>query len=132
MITPKQTAETLQVSTSTVRRWSIEFEAFLSHRTGVKRQYTTDDVATLARIRDLFKQGYSIAQIHETLPTVDRSKTDKALINIADFATALSMARADNAKLNQMVTDMSTRLDALENWLALPFYKRLGKRPPTR
>ena len=132
MITPKQTAETLQVSTSTVRRWSIEFGTFLSHRTGVKRQYTTDDVATLARIRDLFKQGYSINQIRETLPTIDRSNTDKALINIADFATALSMARADNAKLNQIVTDMNTRLDALENWLALPFYKRLGKRPPVR
>ena len=131
MITPKQTAETLQVSTSTVRRWSIEFDAFLSHRTGVKRQYTTDDVATLARIRDLFKQGYSINQIRETLPTIDRSNTDKALINIADFATALSMARADNAKLNQIVTDMNTCLDALEKWLALPFYKRLFKRPPT-
>lgn len=132
MITPKQTAETLQVSTSTVRRWSIEFDAFLSHRTGVKRQYTTDDVATLARIRDLFKQGYSTSQIHETLPTVDRSNTDKALVNIADFATALSIARADNVRLNQKITDMDARLDALEKWLALPFYKRLGKRPPVR
>jgi DNA-binding transcriptional MerR regulator len=130
MLTPKQTSETLQVSTSTIRRWSIEFVAFLGHRTGVKRQYSTEDVATLARIRDLFKQGYSSNQIHETLPTVDRSKNDKALVNIADFATALSLARADNSKLNQMVTDMNTRLDTLEKWLSLPWYARMGKRPP--
>jgi DNA-binding transcriptional MerR regulator len=130
MLTPKQTSETLQVSTSTIRRWSIEFVAFLGHRTGVKRQYSTEDVATLARIRDLFKQGYSSAQIHEALPTVDRSKNDKALVNIADFATALSLARADNSKLNQMVTDMNTRLDTLEKWLSLPWYARMGKRPP--
>lgn len=130
MITPKQASDTLQVSTSTVRRWSSDFSPFLSLRKGVRRLYTTDDIATLSRIKDLYKQGMNTLQVTEALPLVQSSDTDKALINITDFANALSLARADNAKLNNAVNELNDRLTALENYLSLPFYKRLGKRPP--
>lgn len=130
MLTPKQASDTLQVSTSTLRRWSSDFSPFLSLRKGVRRLYTTDDIATLSRIKDLYKQGMNTLQVTEALPLVQSSDTDKALINITDFANALSLARADNAKLNNAVNELNDRLTALENYLSLPFYKRLGKRPP--
>ena len=130
MITPKQASDTLQVSTSTVRRWSSDFSPFLSLRKGVRRLYTTDDIATLSRIKDLYKQGMNTLQVTEALPLVQGTNNDKALINITDFANALSLARADNAKLNNAVNELNDRLTALENYLSLPFYKRLGKRPP--
>lgn len=130
MITPKQASDTLQVSTSTVRRWSSDFSPFLSLRKGVRRLYTTDDIATLSRIKDLYKQGMNTLQVTEALPLVQSSDTDKALINITDFANALSLARADNAKLNNAINELNDRLTALEEYLSLPFYKRLGKRPP--
>ena len=130
MITPKQASDTLQVSTSTVRRWSSDFSPFLSLRKGVRRLYTTDDIATLSRIKDLYKQGMNTLQVTEALPLVQGTNNDKALINITDFANALSLARADNAKLNNAVNELNDRLTALEESLSLPFYKRLGKRPP--
>jgi len=130
MLTPKQASDTLQVSTSTLRRWSSDFSPFLGLRKGVRRLYTTDDIATLSRIKDLYKQGMNTLQVTEALPLVQGTNNDKALINITDFANALSLARADNAKLNNAVNELNDRLTALENYLSLPFYKRLGKRPP--
>lgn len=125
MLTPKQTAATLQVSTSTLRRWSSEFEPFLGQRTGIKRLYSTDDLAVLARIKELYKQGMNTAQVAEALPVV--KNTNSALINITDFANALALSRADNAKLAQSVDDLNSRLTALESYLSLPWYRKLGK-----
>ncbi len=125
MLTPKQTASTLQVSTSTLRRWSSDFEPFLSLRKGIKRLYSADDLAVLSRIKDLFNQGMNTAQVAEALPVV--KDTNSALINIADFANALAIARADNAKLLQSVNQLNERLTALETYLSLPWYKRISK-----
>jgi len=68
MITPNQAAVTLKVSTSTLRRWSSDFEPFLSPRKGVKRLYTIEDIATLKRIQGLYKQGMNTAQVQAALP----------------------------------------------------------------
>lgn len=125
MFTPKQTASTLQCSTSTLRRWSSDFEPFLSLRKGIKRLYSTDDLAVLSRVKDLYKQGMNTAQIAEALPVVKTA--NNALINIADFASALSLARADNAKLTQVVDDLNNRLTALEDYLTLPWWRKLGR-----
>lgn len=129
MITPKQTAEALQVSTSTLRRWSSDFEPFLSHRKGTKRLYTPDDLAMLSKIKAYFAEGLSTSQIKEALPVVNNSDNDKALVNVPDFANALMIIREDNIKLIETVDILTNRLQALEEYLDLPFYKRLGKRP---
>ena len=123
MLTPKQTASSLQVSTSSLRRWSVEFEPFLGQRTGIKRLYSADDLAVLAQVKALYQQGMSTAQVTEALPVV--KNTNSALINITDFASALALARADNAKLSLVVDDLNSRLTALENFISLPWYKRL-------
>jgi DNA-binding transcriptional MerR regulator len=130
MITPMQAAETLKVSTSTLRRWSSEFEAFLSLRKGIKRLYSTDDLAILKRIKDYYKQGLVTSQIREALPVVEISNGDKALITIPDFADALMLAQANNAQLNQTVNDITKRLDALESYFSLPWYKKIGRSGP--
>lgn len=130
MLTPKQTADALQVSTSTLRRWSSEFTPFLSPRKGVKRLYTTDDLAMLRKVKDLFNEGLNTSQVSDALAIVDTSNTDKALINLADFATALMQARESNLILSEKVDTLTERLDALEKYLKLPFYKRIGKKPP--
>ena len=130
MITPKQAADTLQVSTSTVRRWSSDFEPFLSPRQGVKRQYSVDDIAILKRIKDLYGKGMNTPQVKDALQIVDRSAADNALITIPDFAAALAQAQADQAHLVSKVNDLDAQVQALQDYLGLPWYKRIFKRPP--
>ena len=131
MITPKQAAETLHVSTSTLRRWSGDFSAFLSPRTGTKRSYTIDDIATLKRARDLFSKGITTAQINQALPIVDNSGSaaDNALVTIPDFAAALTEAREEQARLSEKVKSLSAQVDALTNYLSTPLYTRIFTRP---
>lgn len=129
MITPKQASESLQVSTSTVRRWSSDFEPFLSPRKGVKRMYSTDDLAILARIKDYYAQGMNTAQIAQALPVVNHSEISKALVNVSDFANALLSLHEKNLELSEKVETLTDRLETLEAWQSLPFYKRIGKRP---
>ena len=131
MITPKQASDTLQVSTSTVRRWSSDFEPFLSPRQGVKRLYSVDDIAVLKRIKDLYGKGMNTAQVNAALPVVGRAATDNALITIPDFAAALSQAQADQARLISAVNTLSNQVQALQEYFSLPFYKRIFKRPPS-
>lgn len=130
MITPSQASEAIEVSTSTLRRWSSVFKAFLSPRKAVKRMYTPDDIATFKRIKDLFSQGLTTAQVNEALMLVQPSDNTKALVNIADFSNALMTLREDNFHLSQQVEKLTERLDALEEYYKLPFFKRIGKRPP--
>lgn len=130
MITPNQAAVTLKVSTSTLRRWSSDFEPFLSPRKGVKRQYSVDDIAILKRIKDLYGKGMNTPQVKDALQIVDRSAADNALITIPDFAAALAQAQADQAHLVSKVNDLAAQLQALQDYLGLPWYKRIFKRPP--
>lgn len=130
MITPKQASDTLQVSTSTVRRWSSDFEPFLSPRQGVKRLYSVDDIAVLKRIRDLYGKGMNTAQVNAALPVVGRAATDNALITIPDFAAALSQAQANQARLVSKVNELAAQVQALQDYFGLPLHKRIFKRPP--
>ena len=140
MIMPKQAAETLMVSGSTVRRWASEFEPFLSPRKGTKRQYTIDDLATLRKIKDYYSQGMSTSQVSEALGVVDRvSPNDKALINISDFALAFEQLRLDKLELQKQIEQQGKQINeqgaAIEaltaelSELKRPWYQKLlGKR----
>ena len=113
MITPKQAAETLMVSGSTVRRWASEFEPFLSPRKGTKRQYTIDDLAMLRRIKDHFSEGMSTSQVKEALGVVKKkvSPNDKALINISDFALAFEQLRLDKLELQKQIEQQGKQIN---------------------
>ena len=132
MLTPSQVSNSLSVSTATVRRWSARFARHLSPQPpNRKRSYTPDDLATLARVRDLSASGTSLAQIDIAL-TVSAQSADQstALITLADFAQSLQFARDQVAHLQTQLDQQTARLDALTAWLALPFYKRWFARPP--
>ena len=130
MFTPAQVAQTLNTPPSTLRRWAKRFAAFLSPQSGKKRTYTVADIDTLKRIQDLSAQGLSYAQIAQTLTVVSQPPADTALISLADFAQALEGAHAQLASLQAQVTQQAEELDAIKAWLQLPFYKRIGKKPP--
>jgi DNA-binding transcriptional MerR regulator len=73
LLQPSDVARALEVSPSTLRRWSAEFAPFLSDSAGrpspspqgepVHRRYTAADVAVLAEVRDLLRQGQTYQQI---------------------------------------------------------------------
>ena len=130
MFTPAQVAQTLNTPPSTLRRWAKRFAAFLSPQSGKKRTYTVADIDTLKRIQDLSAQGLSYAQIAQTLTVVSQPPADTALISLADFAQALEGAHAQLASLQAQVAQQAEELQAIKAWLRLPFYKRLGKKPP--
>lgn len=130
MLTPGQIANTLDVSPATVRRWSARFARHLSpHTPGKKRSYTVDDLATLTRIRDMSATGTPLDQINQALMVSDQPATN-ALITVADFAKSLQTASDHLTYLQNKLDQTNDRLDALTAWLALPFFKRLFKRPP--
>ena len=130
MLTPGQIANTLDVSPATVRRWSARYAYHLSPQTpGKKRSYTVDDLAVLTRVRDLSATGTPLAQIDQALAVTDIPAQSSALIALSDFALSLQSARDQVASLQFQLDQQNTRLDALTAWLALPFYKRLFKKP---
>ena len=130
MLTPAQVSDTLQVSPATVRRWSARFARHLTpHTPNKKRAYSTDDLAILVKVRDLSALGTPLDQIDQSLSVPDPAGSS-ALITIADFARALQYAQDLTAHLQSQLDEQTARLDALTAWLALPLYKRIGKKPP--
>jgi len=130
MLTPAQVAQTLSVPPSTLRRWAKHFASYLSPQSGKKRTYTIADIDTLKRIQELSAKGLSYAQIAQTLTLVSAPPADTALVSVADFAQALESASAQLASLQAQIIQQAEELDAIKAWLRLPFYKRLGKKPP--
>ena len=131
MLTPGQIAKTLDVSPATVRRWSTRFARHLTaHTPGKTRTYTVDDLAVLTRVRDLSASGSPLASIDQALSVIDPSAESNALVTVSDFAISLQTARDQVAHLQNQLDLQTARLDALTAWIALPFYKRIGKKPP--
>ena len=130
MFTPAQVAQTLNCPPSTLRRQAKYFAAFLSPQSGKKRTYTIADIDTLKRIQELSAQGLSYAQIAQTLTVVSQPPADTALISLADFAQALESARGQLIAMQAQIDQQADELNAIKEWLRLPFYKRVGKKPP--
>lgn len=132
MLSPSQVSESLGIPPSTIRRWAVRYERHLSKRPGKKRTYTPTDLDTFRRIRDLSASGFGLDRIDNMLDVVERPQDPTtSLISLADFAQSLETAHNQVAMLQTLVDEQKARLDALETWIALPFYKRIGKKPPT-
>ena len=130
MFTPAQVAQTLTVPPSTLRRWAKRFAPFLSPQSGKKRTYTVADLDTFQRIKELSAQGYTFAQIDQALTVIDQPPANSALVNLADFAQALESARGQLIAMQAQIGQQADELNAIKEWLRLPFYKRVGKKPP--
>lgn len=137
MITPAQVTESLNVPASTVRRWAAQFKDFLSTQQGKKRMYTVTDVDVFRRIRDLSAQGYSLKRIAEMLPVVEPAPNEStALMTVADFTRSLESAHETIAHLEARIRSLEgleariKSLEARDAWYRLPWYQRIGRKPP--
>jgi DNA-binding transcriptional MerR regulator len=137
MMTPGQVSSSLNVSTATVRRWSNRFARHLSPQTpNRKRTYTPDDLAILARVRDMSEKGSSLDQVDTALSMVAPDPST-ALLSLSDFAKSLLSARDAVAMLkiqldqqNAQIQIQNAQIRAIADWLAMPSFKRLFVKPP--
>jgi DNA-binding transcriptional MerR regulator len=129
MLTPKQVSETLTVPSSTLRRWSKRFSKHLTpHEPYTHREYTTSDLETLRKIRDLLEDGHTYDDIEPKLDIIEPK--ENALLNLADYNQVLEATRATVQSLRDQLETQNNRLEKLENYLSLPFYKRIFTKPP--
>ena len=129
MVTPKQVSETLNVPSSTIRRWALRFEDVLSKQVGKKRVYTLQDVDTFRKIRDYSKQGRNLDAIEaELMLFMPRVKKADAV----GLTVHPEVLRVIN-ELNEQNVAMQLQLDKLQaqvTWLMLPWWKKVGKEMP--
>ncbi len=134
MVTPKQVSETLNVPSSTIRRWALRFEDVLSKQEGKKRIYTLEDVDTFRKIRDFSKQGRNLDAIEAELrvfkPKVQPTE-EKGLIIHPEVLKVMQEINAQNVALQLQVDKLQEQTDQLIAWVSLPWYKRIGKRAPS-
>ena len=127
-LTPAQVAETLETPPSTIRRWSVRFERYLSsaHTAGQKRLYSLEDLAFLRKVRDLSRQGLPLSKIEETLrvEVIRADPGETALMTISDIAQALAMARDAYSSLELKNTELQERVKALEEYIQTPWWRR--------
>lgn len=140
--TPGQVSEMLDIPVSSLRRLSAEFADFLTKTKGRHRRYTEQDIDILRRVREGTQHGQTIAQIKQELAIVPESPADQdkpgdSLMMVPAIAGELS--RLDDSdrvimqQLQQLRADHESdheRLQRLEAWLRLPWWKRLFTPPP--
>ena len=78
---PQEVASRLEVSASTLRRWTDEFSEFLSPQAGSTdkhqhRRYTNEDLTTLVTAKGLMTEGLSYDQVHQRLRELHVDKSD--------------------------------------------------------
>ena len=103
---PSQVAARLDVSASTLRRWSKEFAPFLSQTAGYPelssngrtshRRYTDEDLETLIIIKGLLAEGYSYRQVAKRLEAmrVGEATQSEAYAVVATEGEKLGLAPA--------------------------------------
>ena len=130
MVTPKQVSETLNVPSSTLRRWAVRFEDVLSKQEGKKRVYTLEDVDMFRRIRDFSKQGRNLNAIEAELrvfkPKVEPTD-EKGLIVHPEVLKVMQELNSQNIALQVQVAKLQAQVD----WLMLPWWKKKKKEMPS-
>ena len=145
MFDPKTVSEMLQVPASTLRRYAKDWGEFLSDSArikGKKRRYTPEDITTLRRIRVLLGQHKNreeiAAALDVSLKIVDETPPETTALafmpelieelegfrsRFAQLEGELESERLDNRELQE-------RVNRLEEWLLLPWWRRFGRKPP--
>lgn len=129
---PRHISNTLNVSDSTVRRWSEVFRRHLSpSATTAPRRYTTADVAVMTRIKTLSDSGMRIDEIDKLLeqseplpptepPTEPQDapttalQTFNALVDTQHQIAQTLAGLADVAALTAQITALNERVTRLE------------------
>ena len=79
---PQAVARELDISLSTLRRWSDEFSAYLSNSAGAAgqahRRYLDSDITTLLTIKNWVNEGMTYEQVHQQLNGQSGSAADSS------------------------------------------------------
>ena len=120
---PQEVASRLEVSASTLRRWSDEFSEFLSPEAGSSegkqhRRYSDEDLAAFITIKGLMTEGLTYEQVRQRLAEQRPSKPDgpgslvaaEAALPLAPAMTFLAdtlhnVADSQQAVLNSQATN---------------------------
>ena len=133
MVTPKQVSETLNVPSSTIRRWALRFEAVLSKQVGKKRVYTLQDVDTFRKIRDYSKQGRNLdaieAELMLVMPRVKKSDAVGLTVH-PEVLRVINELNDQNVAMQLQLDKMKAQQDRFLAWLMLPWWKRLFNQMP--
>ena len=129
MITPKQVSESLNVPSSTIRRWAVRFEDVLSKQDSKKRMYTMEDLDTFRKIRDYSKQGKSLDNIADKLKIVSskvdqEQKPETGLILHPELVSFMQNIAEQNVALQLQANKLQEQVD----WLMLPWWKKISKK----
>lgn len=155
---PGEVSELLSVPASTLRRWAVRFEKQLTPQTpeaGRHRSYSNSDIETFRKIRDLAAKGQSLRSIENSLtvfqagqkppdtepdnepapdnePSTEQAQNTALIVVSNNIADKLGAHNAQIEALREQINKQNERLSALTEYLSLPWYKRIGKRPPVK
>jgi DNA-binding transcriptional MerR regulator len=147
MYNPSQTSEMLKIPPSTLRRYAKQFADHLSERAHKHRlrAYTEQDIATLARAREMLREGKSPAQVNNLLSVVgngEQPSPDQTLALIPSISAALTEA-LDTARTlrvqvdaheqrmsdaERKLSEMADKLAQIESEQQTPWYRKIFKR----
>lgn len=149
--TPGFICDLLSVPPSTLRRWSDRFAQYLSPQppeAGRHRVYTSDDLEVFRYIRDQAAKGQGLRIIENNLaspppgskyqgapdlePEPQAPSGDNSALMVLAVTRELGSHDAQLKALRDQLDLQNDRLAALTEFLALPWYKRIGKRPPIK
>ncbi len=146
---PGEVSDILSVPASTLRRWAVRFEKQLTPQApeaGRHRVYSKSDIETFRTIRDLAAKGQSLRGIENVLtvippgqsppnPEPDTEPAPEPNPEQSQNNALMVLAGTHNAQiqaLQDQINKQNERLSALTEFLALPWYKRIGKQPPVK
>lgn len=154
--TPGEVSNLLGVPASTLRRWAVRFEKALSPQdmeAGRHRVYANSDLEVFRQIRDLAAKGHSLRSIENILtvippgqakpefmpnfepegePTPPGEQSQNSALMVLAVSRELGTHNAQIQALQDQINKQNERLAALTEFMALPWYKRIGKRPPVK
>ena len=154
--TPGDMSNLLGVPASTLRRWAVRFEKALTPQdmeAGRHRVYANSDLEVFRQIRDLAAKGHSLRSIENILtvippgqakpefmpnfepegePTPPGEQSQNSALMVLAVSRELGTHNAQIQALQDQINKQNERLGALTEFMALPWYKRIGKRPPVK
>jgi len=91
--TPQEVASRLDISPSTLRRWSEEFADYISEQASSPqgkshRRYTEQDVETLLTVKEFMSDGLTYEQVRQRLEHSPEAVTTTALASPEDLSVA--------------------------------------------
>lgn len=120
--TPQQASEMLRIPLSTLRRYAALFGEHLSVHSRRKRRYSEQDIATLARIRELYSESKTPEQISALLAVVSDTEQQPApqdtLMLVPGISAALTEALDTARALRSQVQQLTERQAESESKLS--------------